>query len=70
MAIVLSVFSVLSASVVDRGFEPRSGHAKHYAIRICCFSAMHTALWRKGKTGWLGIRIMCPNVSTRGLLRQ
>jgi hypothetical protein len=53
MAIVLSVFSVLSASVVDRGFEPRSGHAKHYAIRICCFSGMHTALWRTGKTGWL-----------------
>jgi hypothetical protein len=28
--------SVLALSVVDRGFEPRSGQAKDYEIGICC----------------------------------
>ena len=50
--------SVLASSTVDRGFEPRSGHTKDYQIRMCCFSAMHA------KTGWLGIRIMCPSGAT------
>jgi hypothetical protein len=31
--------SVLFLSVVDRGFEPRSGQTKDYKIGICCFSA-------------------------------
>ena len=35
--------SVLASSVVDRGFEPRSGHTKDYKIGICFFSAKHTA---------------------------
>jgi hypothetical protein len=30
--------TILASSVVDRGFEPRSGQAKDYEIRICCFS--------------------------------
>jgi hypothetical protein len=40
---------VLASSVVDRGFEPRSGQTKHYKIGICCFSAKHT---ERAKTGW------------------
>ena len=44
--------SVLASCVVDRGFEPRSGQTKDYAIGICCFSAKHTTLRRKSKD-WL-----------------
>jgi hypothetical protein len=36
--------SVLSSSVVDRGFESQSGQTKDYEIGNCCFSAKHTAL--------------------------
>jgi len=35
---------VLASSAVDRGFEPRSGHAKDYKTGICCFSAKHASL--------------------------
>jgi hypothetical protein len=41
--------SVIASRVVDCWFEPRSGHTKHYAIGICCFSAKHTTLSRKSK---------------------
>jgi hypothetical protein len=41
--------SVLSSSVVDSGFEPRSGQIKDYKICICCISAKHAALRRKNK---------------------
>ena len=44
--------SVLASSVVDRGFEPRSGQTKDYKIGICCFSAKHAALRRTSKD-WL-----------------
>ena len=44
--------SVLASSVVDRGFEPRSGQTKDYKIGICCFSVKHAALRRKSKD-WL-----------------
>ena len=44
--------SVLVSSAVDRGFWPRSGQTKDYAIGICCFSATHEALIRK-KKDWL-----------------
>ena len=44
--------SVLALSVVDHGFEPRSGQIKDYKIGICCFSAKHAALRRKSKD-WL-----------------
>ena len=47
---------MLTSSVVDRGFEPRSGQTNDYKIGICCFSAKHT--------GWLGIRIICPSGET------
>jgi hypothetical protein len=33
--------SVLASSVVDCGFEPRSGQTKDNEIGICCFSAKH-----------------------------
>ena len=36
-------------SVVDHGFESRSGQTKDYQIGICCFSANHAALRRKSK---------------------
>ena len=44
--------SVLASSVVDHGFEPRSGQTKDYKIGICCFSAKHAAL-RRTDTDWL-----------------
>jgi hypothetical protein len=43
------VVGMLASSVVDRGFEPRSGQNKDYEIGICCFSAKHTALRRRDK---------------------
>ena len=43
---------VLTSSVVDRGFDSRSGQTKDYKIGICCFSAKHVALRRKSKD-WL-----------------
>ena len=43
---------VLTSSVVDCGFDPRSGKTKNYKIVMCCFSAKHAALRRKGKD-WL-----------------
>ena len=33
--------SVFSSSVVDRGFETRSGQTKDYKIGICCLSVKH-----------------------------
>ena len=65
--------SVLAASVVDRGFEPRSGQTKDYRIGICCFSAKHAALRRKSKD-WLARNqnnvSEWNDMSIRGLLFQ
>jgi hypothetical protein len=47
--------SGLASSAVDRGFEPRSGQTKDYKIGICCFSAKHATLRRKGKASPLTI---------------
>jgi len=47
----VGMVSMLASSVVDRGFEPRSGQTKDYKIDICCFSAKHAALRRKSKDG-------------------
>ena len=44
--------SVLASSVVDLGFEDRSGQIKDNKIGICCFSATHAAFRRKSKD-WL-----------------
>jgi hypothetical protein len=65
--------SVLASSVVDRGFEHRSGQTKVYKYGICCFTAKHAALRRKSKD-WLA-RIQnnvseWSDMSTRGLLFQ
>jgi len=46
------IVSVLASRAVDRGFEPRLGQPKDYTIGICCFSAKHSILMRKGKD-WL-----------------
>ena len=43
------MISVLASSVVDRGFEPRSGQAKDNKIGICCFFVKHATLRRKSK---------------------
>ena len=46
--------SVIALSVVDRGFESRSGQTKDYEIGICCFSAKHAALRsRRKRKDWL-----------------
>jgi hypothetical protein len=50
--IVGAMVSVLALSVVDRGFEPRSGQSKEYKIGICYFSAKLGALRRKS-SDWL-----------------
>ena len=62
--------SVLASSVVDRGFEPRSGQTKDYKIGICCFSAKHTALRRKSKDWNQNNESEWSDMSTRGLLFQ
>ena len=65
--------SLLASSVVDRGFEPRSGQTKDYAICICYFFAKHAVLSSKNKY-WLARNLI--NVSelsdmfTLGLLFQ
>jgi hypothetical protein len=41
--------SVLASSAVDRGFDPRSGLTKDYAISFCSFSDKHTAQRGKSK---------------------
>ena len=56
------MISVLASSAVDRGFDPRSGPARDYKIGICRFYAKHEVL--RGKTSWLGIRIMCTSGAT------
>ena len=65
--------SVLASSVVDRGFESRSGQTKDFKIGICCFSAKHAAFRRKSKD-WLARNqnnvSEWSDMSTRGLLFQ
>jgi hypothetical protein len=65
--------SVLASSVVDRGFEPRSGQTKEYEIGICCFSAKHASLMSKSKD-WLARNknnvSVWSDMSTHGLLFQ
>ena len=64
---------VLASSVVDRGFESRSGQNKEYKIGMCCFSAKHTALRRTNKDWLDGNRDNVSekaDMSIRGLLFQ
>jgi hypothetical protein len=41
--------SVLAFSVVDRGFEHRSGQTKDYKLGICCLFTKHADIRRKSK---------------------
>ena len=61
----------LVVSVVDRGFEPRSGQTKDYKIGICCFSAKHKA-YKKKRADWLARNIVSERneMSIRRLLFQ
>jgi hypothetical protein len=65
--------SVLASSVIDCGFEPRSGQTKDYEIFICCFSSKHAVLRRKSKY-WLDRNqdkvFEWGDMSIRGLLFQ
>ena len=65
--------SVLVSNAVDHGCGPRSGQTKDYKIGICCFSAKHAALRRKGKD-WLARNqdnvSEWSDMSTHGLLFQ
>jgi len=57
--------SVPVGSAVDHGLEHRLSQTKDYNIGICCFSPKHAALQGvRAKTGWLGIKIMCPSAVT------
>ena len=46
--------SVLAWSVVDRGFEPRTGQTKDYEMCICYFFAKRAAL-RSKSNYWLAL---------------
>jgi hypothetical protein len=59
MASVLEMVGVLASSAVDCRFEPRSDQTKDFKIGMCCFSTKHASF--RAKTGWLGIRILCPS---------
>jgi hypothetical protein len=64
---------VLASSVVDRGFESRSGQNKEYKIGICFFSAKQAALRRTSKDWLDGNRANVSeraDMSIRGLLFQ
>ena len=41
--------SMLTSSVVDRGFKFRLSQTKDYKIGICCFSVKQAALRRKSR---------------------
>ena len=64
---------MVSVFAVDRGFEPRSGLTKDYAIGMCCFSANHLSLRSKNKD-WLARNqnnvSEWSDMSIRGLLFQ
>ena len=65
--------NMLASSVVDHGFQPRSGQTKDYEIGIYCFSAKHAALRRK-TIDWLARNqdnmYEWSDMSTHGLLFQ
>jgi hypothetical protein len=65
--------NVLTSSIVDREFEPRSCQTNDYKIGICCFSAKHAAIRRKSKDwlAWNQDNVSEWNdMSTRGLVFQ
>ena len=40
---------MLVSSVIDHGFEPRTGQTKDYKISICCFCTNHAVLMSRSK---------------------
>ena len=60
-------------SMVDHGFEPRSGQTKDYKIGIfllLCYKAYSFKEWEQ-RLGWHRIKIICPSdMSTHELLFQ
>ena len=62
--------SVLSSSMINREFEPRSCQTKNYEISICCFSAKHASSRSKSKY-WLAQNVPeWGDMSICGLLFQ
>ena len=63
--------SMVASSVVDHGFESRSGKTKDNNKIICCFSDKHAALRRKNKE-WFTLNqdnvSECGDMSIHGLL--
>ena len=55
---------ILDSSVVDRGFEHRSGPPKTIIFVLVASSLSTHHLRVRAKTGWLGIRITYPNEET------
>ena len=53
---------MLASSAVYRGFEPRSGQPIKLVFAASPLSTQHEGV--RAKTGWLGIRIMCPSGAT------
>ena len=56
--------SVLASSAIDRGFETRSGQPKTIKLTVVASPVATQHQGEKAKTGWLGIRIMCPSGAT------
>jgi hypothetical protein len=56
--------SVFALSTIDREFEPRSNQTKTITL---VFAVSPLSTWLSGvraKSGWLGIRTMCPTIAT------
>ena len=47
--------SVLASSVIDRGFEPRSGQTKDYKIGICCLSTIKACIIKEKEQRLVGL---------------
>ena len=43
------LYSLLTSSVLESGFEQRLDQTKDYKISICCFSAKHTTLMSRDR---------------------
>jgi hypothetical protein len=62
------MYSVITSSVVDCEFEPRSDKTKDYKIGICRFSTKHAALRRKCKNWLARNQDNVSDMSIRGML--
>ena len=55
------IVSVLASSSVDRGFEPLRVNTKTIKLVFVASPLSTQHLGKREKTGWFGIRIMCPS---------